>query len=85
MNWKEMIGGAVVTASLTLFTLWTTEGEINSKSGFIVAMIIIFLMSCVWRVLLNPFISVENISWKKIKSYSIGALVASVVAVMVGI
>lgn len=83
MNWKELIGGIIVTALLTLFTMWTTEGEVNSKSGFVIATVIIFLMSCVWRVVLNPFVSVENISWKKIKSYSLGALVASVLAVII--
>ena len=85
MNWKELIGGAVVTALLLLFALWTTDFEIGSKGGYSLAVGIIFVMSVVWRVLANPLFSVEEITWSKVKSYSLGALVASVVAVMVGI
>lgn len=85
MNWKEFLGGVVVTALLVLFTLWTTDFEIDSKGGYALAVGIIFVMSVVWRVLANPLFSAEEITWSKVKVYSFGALVASVLAVMVGI
>ena len=85
MNWKEFLGGVVATALLVLFALWTTDFEIGSKGGYVIAVGIIFVMSVVWRVLANPLFSVEEITWSKIKSYSLGALVASVVAMIVGI
>lgn len=85
MNWKELIGGVVATALLLLFALWTTDFEIGSKGGYVIAIGIVFVMSVAWRVLANPIFSVEEITWSKVKAYSIGALVASVVALMVGI
>lgn len=85
MNWKEFLGGVVVTALLVLFTLWTTDFEIDSKGGYALAVGVIFVMSIVWRVLANPLFSTEKITWSKVKVYSFGALVASVLAVMVGI
>lgn len=80
MNWKEFIGGVVATALLLLFALWTTDFEIDSKGGYALAVGIIFVMSVVWRVLANPLFSTEKITWSKVKVYSFGALVASVLS-----
>ena len=85
MNWKELIGGVVATALLVLFALWITDFEIGSKGGYSLAVGIIFVMSVVWRVLANPIFSAEEITWSKVKAYLLGALVASVVAVIAGI
>lgn len=80
MNWKEFLGGVVVTALLVLFTLWTTDFEIDSKGGYALAVGIIFVMSVVWRVLANPFLSAKEVTWSKVKDYSLGALVISVLS-----
>ena len=85
MNWKEFLGGVVATALLLLFALWTTDFEIGGKGGYALAVGIVFVMSVAWRVLANPLFSAEEITWSKIKAYSLGALVASVVAVIAGI
>lgn len=82
MNWKEFLGGVVATALLVLFALWTTDFEIGSKGGYSLAVGIIFVMSIVWRVLANPLFSAEEITWSKVKAYSLGALVASALAVI---
>ena len=85
MNWKEFLGGVVVTALLILFALWTTDFEIGSKGGYTLAVIIIFAMSCAWRIALNRFVTSERFSWGRFKAYSLGALIASVVALIVGL
>lgn len=82
MNWKELIGGVVATALLVLFILWTTDFEIGSNGGYVLAVGIIFVMSVVWRIVLNPFVCKDNISLDMIKNYALGAFIASVVAVL---
>lgn len=85
MNWKEFLGGVVATASLLLFALWTTDFEIDSKVGYILAISIVSVVSVAWRIALNPIFYKDNLSWRKIKDYSLGALIASVVALIVGL
>jgi hypothetical protein len=78
MNWKEMIGGVVVTALLVLFALWTTDFEIGSKVGYVIAVGIIFVMSVLWRGVLNPFFKTEDSLPNRLVSYAFGALITSV-------
>ena len=85
MNWKELLGGVFATALLILFALWTTDFEIGFQSGYTLAVIIIFAMSCAWRIALNRFVTSERFSWGRFKAYSLGALIASVVAVIIGV
>ena len=76
-----MIGGVVATALLVLFTLWTTDFEIGSNSGFIIANVIICLMSILWRIILNPFVSNNNISLKQLKSYIFGIVLLYIIII----
>lgn len=85
MNWKELIGGVVATALLLLFALWTTDFEIGSKVGYLLAVCITSVVSIAWRVALNPIFCKDNLSWRNIKAYSLGVLITSVVAVIVGL
>ena len=82
MNWKEFLGGVIVTALLLLFALWTTDFEVGSKGGYSLAVGIIFVVSIVWRIALNRVVSKNGFSWDKVKAYSLGALVTSVLALI---
>lgn len=83
MNWKELIGGVVATALLVLFALWTTDFEIGSKGGYSLAVGITFVMSVAWRITLNRVVSKDGFSWNKVKAYSLGALVTSVLSLII--
>lgn len=85
MKWKELFSGVVATALLLLAALWTTDFEIGSRSGLVIANVIICLVSVAWRIVLNPFVCKDNISLDMIKTYALGAFIASVVTVIVGL
>lgn len=85
MNWKELFGGVVVTALIVLFALWTTDWEIGSKCGFVVANLIICFMSVALRVSLNPVFFNKEFSWINIRDYFIGALITTITTLVVGI
>jgi hypothetical protein len=80
MNWKEFLGGVVATALLVLFALWTTDFEIGSKGGYALAVGIIFVFSCAWRVALNRFVKTECSLLNRWLSYAFGALITSVLS-----
>lgn len=82
MNWKEFIGGVVAAALLLLFALWTTDFEIGSNSGFVIANVIICLISILWRIILNPFVSNNNISLKQLKSYIFGIVLLYIIIII---
>jgi hypothetical protein len=82
MNWKELFGGVVATALLVLFSLWTTDFEIGSKGGYALAVGIIFVMSVAWRIVLHRFFKTKGSLVSQWSCYAVGALVASVLALI---
>lgn len=85
---KEIVYGLLATGAIDLLALWTAGGEEIIKGGFVIAMCIVFALSCGIRLMLascgkdNREIE-QPTDWVSLGWYSIGAAAATALALLV--
>ena len=86
--WKEIVYGFLATGFINLLTLLTANGgEINTY-GFAFGVFVVFFLCCFVRLMLasaraEKYGEDASTDWVSLGWYSIGALVASVLTVVV--